>query len=160
MWGATVVLALAFMSLIVGAPLARAHGQGTFAFMAYSAFAGLCHQLPERSFYLAGYPLAVCARCFGIYAGFTLGLLLYPLVRSLRDESVPARAWLVVAALPTAVDFTLGITGVWANTHTSRALTGAFLGAGAVFYIMPGLCALGRSYRSHLPLQAQAGAGR
>jgi hypothetical protein len=35
----------------------------------YAAFAWICHQRPERSWEVAGRPLAVCVRCFGIYTG-------------------------------------------------------------------------------------------
>ncbi len=38
------------------------------------AFAPFCHQLPGRSFALAGVKLAVCARCAGIYLGMFLGI--------------------------------------------------------------------------------------
>jgi uncharacterized membrane protein len=154
-WLLLVGVVLGYVGLICAAPLLRARGYAVASALLYSVFAPLCHQQPERSFYLAGYPLAVCARCFGIYAGGALCLLLYPLVRSLADAtSVPARAWLVVAALPTAVDFTLGITGLWPNTHLSRALTGAWLGAGLVCFVLPGLLALGRSHRPHLSVPA------
>src|SRR4051812_8161347 len=35
----------------------------------------LCHQRPERSFYLWGTQFPVCARCAGIYAGAALGVI-------------------------------------------------------------------------------------
>ena len=143
LWLLCVAGAFAWLSLILGAPLLRARGHEALALFAYHVFAALCHQLPERSFYLAGQPLAVCARCFGIYAGFALGIVCYPLVRSLRRTDTPARLWLLLAALPTGVDFALGFTGLWANTHTSRALTGALLGAVAALYVVPGLIAFG-----------------
>lgn len=34
-------------------------------------FVGSCHQNPLRSFYLFGYPFALCARCFGVYLSCT-----------------------------------------------------------------------------------------
>jgi uncharacterized membrane protein len=83
--------------------------------------------------------MGVCARCTGIYFGFALTLLAYPLVRSLRSTTTPARKWLLLAALPLAIDFSLTFFGVWENTHTSRLLTGLLLGSVAVFYIMPGI---------------------
>src|SRR5205085_7886478 len=94
-----------------------------------------------------GQPLAVCARCAGVYAGVAVGVLCYPLVRSLARTDMPARRWLLLAALPMCVDFTLGLTGLWANTHTSRALTGALLGAVAALYVVPGLLDLSRLLR-------------
>jgi uncharacterized membrane protein len=131
--------ASAYLALIFAAPLAQASGHRALAWSLYRVFAPLCHQIPERSFYFAGHPLAVCARCLGVYAGFAVCLLLYPLVRSLRRTEAPRRGWLVVFALPCVVDFLISFTGLWHNTHASRALTGAWLGAGAVFFVAPGL---------------------
>ena len=154
-WGVCAAGALAWLGLIVSAPLLRASGHEAAAFVVYRVFAPLCHQLPERSYYLDGQPLAVCARCFGIYAGFALGVLCYPLVRSLRRTDTPARRWLLLAALPIGIDFALGFTGLWANTHTSRALTGALLGAVAALYVVPGLIALGLAIERRVPARAK-----
>ena len=44
------------------------------------SFAAVCHQIPDRSFAWAGAPLAVCARCLGLYAGAALAAAL-PLPR-------------------------------------------------------------------------------
>ncbi|MCA1631124.1 MAG: DUF2085 domain-containing protein [Acidobacteria bacterium] len=131
--------ALLYLALIFAAPLAEASGHTAVSWSLYGVFAPLCHQIAERSFYVAGHPLAVCARCAGVYAGFTLCLLLYPLVRSLRRTEAPRRGWLVVIALPCVLDFLVNFTGLWHNTHASRAITGAWLGAGAVFFVAPGL---------------------
>jgi uncharacterized membrane protein len=109
----------------------------------------VCHQIPERAFWIAGHPLGVCARCSGIYAGFTLAVLLYPLLASRRllKSGTPRREWLILALAPTTIDFTLGITGLWANTHSSRSLTGAWLGAWAAFYVVPGVLEISRQRR-------------
>jgi uncharacterized membrane protein len=136
------------MALIVGAPVAAGSGHETVAFVLYHGLSGVCHQMPERAFWVAGHPLAVCARCTGIYAGFTLAALLYPLVaRRLPTRATPRREWLIVALAPTTIDFTLGITGLWANTHLSRALTGAWLGAWLAFYVVPGVLEISQQRR-------------
>lgn len=109
--------------------------------------------MPERAFWVAGHPLAVCARCFGIYAGFAAATLIYPLARNVRQAGTPRRAWLILALLPTSVDFLLGVTGMWANTHSSRFFTGAWLGAWAAFYVVPGLVELGEGRARRLGLQ-------
>jgi uncharacterized membrane protein len=127
------------VALVLVAPLAAAGGHGELAQVIYRAFGVLCHQLPERSYFIDGHKLAVCSRCTGLYAGFALTLLLYPLVRSLRTTTTPPRSWLLLAAMPLAVDFSLTFFGIWENTHTSRLLTGALLGSVAVFYVVPGL---------------------
>ena len=130
--------ALSFVGLIVAAPFLRARGLAFAAQVVYQGFHAACHQMPERSFHLWGYPLAVCARCFGLYAGALVGVLFYPLTRRLTWTGTPPRAWLFAAALPTSVDFLLGVFGVWENTHWSRFLTALLLGVAVAFYIVPG----------------------
>lgn len=139
MWSVVAAISLIFMGMIIGAPVALARGHNFFALAIYGAFSRLCHQIPERSFFIAGHQFAVCARCTGLYAGFTVATLCYPLVRSLRRTDTPARRWLFIAAAPLAIDFFLGFFGIWENTHLSRFVTGALLGSVAVFYVMPGL---------------------
>jgi uncharacterized membrane protein len=141
-WLASAGTVLALVSLIVVAPLAAAGGYNGAAFAIYRAFGVLCHQIPERSYFIDGHKLAVCSRCTGIYAGFAFTLLLYPLVRSLRNTATPPRSLLILAALPLAIDFSLTFFGIWDNTHTSRLLTGLLLGSVAVFYVMPGIIEL------------------
>lgn len=138
-WLIAVMGCLSVMSLILGAPLALSAGHPFWAFTIYRAFSYVCHQIPERSFFIAGHQFAVCSRCFGLYAGFTVATIAYPVVRSLRQTEAPARKWLFLAAVPLAIDFAVGYFGIWENTHSSRFATGALLGAVAVFYVMPGL---------------------
>ena len=50
-----------------------------------------CHQNPSRCLLIDGHPLALCARCLGVYAGF----LSWPLARKLnRFFLLP---WIVIA---------------------------------------------------------------
>ena len=138
-WLGTCLIALTIPGLIVSAPLAQAHGHPEFAAAIYKAFSFVCHQISERSFHVAGYQFAVCSRCMGLYAGFAVAALVYPLASSLSRTDTPSRIWLVLASLPLAIDFALGYFSIWQNTHLSRFLTGALLSSVAVFYIMPGL---------------------
>jgi uncharacterized membrane protein len=142
MWLAAAGGAVLVAGSIIAAPLLQANGHAAAALTIYAAFSHLCHQIPSRSFSIAGHQFAVCARCFGLYAGFTGALLCYPLVRSLRRTDTPPRRWLFAATLPLAVDFSLTYFGLWENTHVSRLLTGALLGSVSVFYVMPGLIEL------------------
>ena len=50
----------------------------SMALRPYLRFA--CHQNPSRCLLIDGHPLALCARCLGVYAGF----LSWPLVRRLN----------------------------------------------------------------------------
>lgn len=138
-WAISAAIVTLLVTLVVIAPVAAASGYDGIARGIYRAFGAFCHQLPERSYFIDEHKLAVCSRCTGVYAGFVFTLLVYPLVRSLRTTAIPARKWLVLAALPTFIDFSLTFFGIWENTHTSRLLTGFFLGSAAVFYVMPGI---------------------
>jgi uncharacterized membrane protein len=135
---ASVLVAL-FTSLIIIAPVMAASGNADLAAGIYRAFAPFCHQLAERSYFIDGHKFAVCSRCTGIYFGFAFTLLVYPLVRSLRNAAFPERRWLLLATVPLAIDWSLTFFGIWENTHTSRLLTGLLLGSTAVFYVMPGI---------------------
>jgi uncharacterized membrane protein len=138
-WGSALAGAASLVALIVLAPVLRARGSLVASGVFYQFFHAACHQIPERSFHVAGYPLAVCARCFGLYVGALVGVAAYPLARGLIRRDLPARGWLIAAAVPTTVDFALGFFGVWENTHTSRFLTALLLGVVAAFYIVPGM---------------------
>jgi uncharacterized membrane protein len=137
-WSLLMLCALWLLGMIVAAPWASAHGHLAFASTLYRGFSYVCHQIPARSFQLEEHPFAVCARCTGIYAGFALGLTLYPLVRpEWQRASSPARVWLFIASGPIIIDFALGFFGIWENTHFSRLMTGAFFGAVCAFFIVP-----------------------
>ena len=154
MWFLAAAVSLALMSLIIGAPLALDAGHPFWGLTIYQAFSYVCHQIPERSFFVAGHKFAVCSRCTGLYAGFAVATLVYPGVKSLRQTEAPTRKWLFIAAAPLVIDFSVGYLGIWDNTHSSRFVTGALLGAVSVFYVMPGLMDLslrdwrGKSKRS------------
>lgn len=141
-WAAVTAVALLLVGLIVAAPLATARGSAQLGSSIYSAFGYLCHQIPERSFHVAGHKFAVCSRCTGLYAGFAVAVLSYPLTRSLNSTGTPSRLWLLLAAVPLAIDFGLGYFDIWHNTHASRFVTGALLSSVAAFYIVPGFIEL------------------
>ena len=78
------------------------------------AFSTVCHQLPHRSPHLAGEAIALCRRCSGILLGLLAGLALAPLVgtRPLRRIQRSGQiGWLILAGVPTAVDWALGALG-------------------------------------------------
>ena len=159
-WALAAGFGLFLVGIILGAPLLAASGHSFGATTLYKAFSPLCHQIDARSFHFHGHPFAVCARCTGIYFGFTAGALLYPIFKSLRRTDSPPRIWLILATVPTTIDFLFGFTGVWSNTHWSRFLTASILGATAAVYIVPGLMDLAlRGWRGNkLPALLEASA--
>jgi uncharacterized membrane protein len=141
-WVVVSVGTLLFVSMIVTAPLAAAAHHDSLAGTLYHSFGLLCHQLPERSFFIAGQKFAVCSRCTGLYFGFAATLLFYPLLKSLRRVDLPSRKWLIATSIPLLIDFSLTFFGILENTHATRFLTGLLLGSVVVFYVMPGIVEL------------------
>ena len=100
----------------------------------------ICHQLPDRSFFIGGQQLPVCARCTGVYLSFAAGFLAWWAVKTSRGWTpmtlLPRRSVVVtaVAAAPTVVSFTSGVLGVWDGSNLTRAVLAVPLGlaAGAV----------------------------
>lgn len=102
------------IAMVVAAPLSAA-SNGRAASLLHEFFAPVCHQIAERSFHLAGHPLAVCHRCFGFYVGFTLGLAVLPQVRPFRDWLLDRPRRILFFLAPTAIDWLLPM-----NTAASR----------------------------------------
>ena len=59
---------------------------------------GICHQIPERSFFLDGHQMPLCARCSGTYLGAILGFLGLVVAGRRRTGELPRAAILVMLA--------------------------------------------------------------
>ena len=132
-------ISLALVALISSPPWLMRSGHPVTAAVVYAIFEPLCHQQRERSFVIDGWSLAVCARCTGIYSGFLLGLLLYPLLRRIDQESTPHRLWLIVSLALMAVEALGGWADVFPSSFLTRTATGALTGVVSAFFVLPGL---------------------
>jgi uncharacterized membrane protein len=139
-WSVSCFVTFVWIFLILLAALAEANNFPSLSRTLYKFFSFVCHQIPSRSFHLENHAFGVCARCFGVYFGLLGGLLAYPFFRSVASIEEPfPRFWLFLAMLPMAIDWSLGFSGIWDNTHWSRFLTGAILGAVCAVFIVPAL---------------------
>jgi len=125
-------------------PLAAHYGHAELAGAGYASYAGVCHQVPARSFHLRGRPLAVCHRCAGVHAGLLAGVALYPFRRRRRRDRLPGPGLILVAAAPMVLDLSLAWAGWYENTMVSRLATGALFGTALAYYLMPALTDLVR----------------
>jgi uncharacterized membrane protein len=100
-------------------------------------FSPVCHQIPNRSFHLAGHPLAVCSRCTGIYLGFLFGVMLYPCFRNFKKSILPPRWILLVGILPIAVEVLFSLCRIIHPGNLCRCLTGFGAGNVTAFYVLP-----------------------
>jgi uncharacterized membrane protein len=158
-------LALAiYIGLPALAPILMDSGHERAAGLIYTVFSPLCHQLPERSFFLfgehsvysyealgralggfvpsryvgnadLGFKVAVCERCVSIYGiGLQAGLL-FGLVRK-RLKPLSIRGFLLLIA-PMGIDGTGQLIGFWESTWWSRLATGALFGIACVWLLFP-----------------------
>lgn len=138
-WLVLFFLSVVWVALIIAPPLMKHGGMGDASSNLYYFFSFLCHQIPSRSFHIYEDIFAVCSRCFGVYLGIVLGLLFYPLFRSVDNTDPMPRVWLILACVPLGIDWSLTFFGIWENTHLTRFLTGALVGGACAIYILPAM---------------------
>lgn len=126
---------LLFAALPVLAPLLHAGGVSGSADAITAAYSVVCHQLPSRSYFLAGYQMAFCERDTAIYATMALAGLAWARWR----RRLPRLHWsaFLLLALPMAVDGFSQLFGLRESTWQLRTLTGALFGLGCVWFGFP-----------------------
>ncbi len=121
---------LLMLAAIFAAPL-LAESASTASLLLYSAFSWVCHQRPQRTWCADGYPLAVCVRCLGLYAGALIGAAAgrgFHRRLFLASLAVLGVEWLVEAAgwagPPAVVRFSAGglagfflVPALWGEHH-------------------------------------------
>jgi len=147
-WAISAFLVAVWMTLIVLPPVLLANGSDNISSPIYYFFSFICHQIPERSFHVAGHQFAVCSRCFGVYFGLLAGFLIYPFWRNIDEIEPLPRIWLFLSLIPIGIDWSLTVFGIWENTHVSRLITGMILGVACATFIIPALVEIARNSRS------------
>jgi uncharacterized membrane protein len=129
---------IGWFAAVLLAPLAI-HSSHAFlsdaAALVYAAGGLVCHQRPERSYWLAGSQLPVCARCTGLYAAAALAA---PFALAF-GSAVPgrrARLTALVAALPTAATWSLEFMRLAHPSNTVRAIAALPLGFVAAWLVV------------------------
>jgi uncharacterized membrane protein len=156
------------MGLVLGvallAPWLMLHGAPGAGQLIYLMYRPLCHQLPERSFFLGGpqaaytlpelnahlgyeaparwigdaqlgFKMAFCERDAAIYAGWLAAGLGFGLVR----RRFRGLSWQVMVALavPITVDGVGQLFGAWESTWWMRVITGVLFAVGTVGFAYP-----------------------
>lgn len=102
---------------------------------------GLCHQLPERSFFGGGLQAPVCARDTGIYLGFVISLaLLIALHKGTRPrEFPPLPVWVLLAVLVGFMgwDGVTSYAGLRESNNLLRLITGMSTGFAVAVIVLP-----------------------
>ncbi len=110
-----------FVTLPWLAPLFMALGWQGAGGLLNRIYAGFCHQLPERSYFIFGYQVAHCHRCVFFYGGIFVAGLLYARARprllhndgrGLINYTALAIPTAVLLCLPMLVDTVTHIVGL------------------------------------------------
>jgi hypothetical protein len=161
---------ITWAALLVLAPWVAAEAHATpiesgFLLAAYALGSGICHQRPERSFFLWAHQMPVCARCAGIYAGAALAAIIATWMAPLKGrpttdgEGRPTtdavgrrfsaatrwRVLLSVAALPAAISLVYEWTTGRMPSHWTRAATGLPLGAAVAWLVLEAMAPRARA---------------
>lgn len=121
------MLPLAIVLVAIGVPRLWTHIP-IIAFALQHALSLICHQRPDRSFWILGAPIALCARCLGIYIGAAVGLLL-------RTSRRIALQILIIVATLNILDAVSELAGLHGNWMTVRFVLGLTLGASGALLI-------------------------
>lgn len=115
------------------------HPQGLLGDILWNIGFIVCHQYPERSFFIDGYQLPVCARDTGTLIGFLI-ILVYALVlKRYRNAGIPDK-WIIAFSMAGFIFFAFdGLSsymGFRLTTNEVRFLSGIFMGSGMAFFIV------------------------
>ncbi len=154
-WVIGLAVVSAWVFAIVLTPVAKANGFTGISTPIYHFYSYICHQIPDRSFYVEGAQFGVCSRCFGVYFGILFGFVIYPLWRRIDEIEPLPRFWLFLSLIPIAVDWSLTIFGIWENTHLSRFITGLILGVACATFIIPALVEISRNFNYRKRISTQ-----
>jgi len=100
----------------------------------------VCHQLPEKSIFIEGKQLPVCARDTGIYFGSLISLFFVLLSKRRRSNSIPVpyiSFTFVFFMLLMGVDAVSSYVGFRETTNSIRLLTGLLVGISLPLFMYP-----------------------
>lgn len=100
----------------------------------------ICHQLEERSLFVDGKPLSVCARCTGIYIGIFSTLLYLHLFKRKRAITIPTikmSFFLLLLTVPLMIDGLGSYFILFDSNNLRRLITGIIFGFTLPYFIYP-----------------------
>lgn len=161
------VFSSAYLGLALLAPILMAAGHALAAEIIYTVYSPLCHQWPDRSYFMygpqvqyslselrswlgtevtryyvgepaLGYKTAMCQRCIAMFGVILVAGLLYAIKRRRVGVVKPLSWWSVALLLvPVAVDGGGQLIGLWESTWWSRSVTGMLFGIAWVGWVYP-----------------------
>jgi len=127
-----------WIAAVFAAPYLK-HQSSVYGQLIYAIYSPTCHQIPSRCLTLYGNPLAVCARCLGIYFGFFGGTILLPVFHGLSSGILPRAKVLILFSMPMVIDAAANLVSLWDSPNWLRLATGLIWGSILPFYFIPGI---------------------
>jgi uncharacterized membrane protein len=141
-------MAILYAALPWIGPLLERAGYTRLGRLVFLLYTPLCHQLPERSFFISRYQVCYCHRCTALYSTIALTGLLYGALRWRFQIPNRVLGW---AAIPILVDglwhladdylpwigLRGGVDGVGSLNFWVRMVTGLVFGVVAVLWLYP-----------------------
>lgn len=107
----------------------------------------LCHQLPERSFFIHEHQSPLCARCTGMYLGFLISLVFLIIRRRTHSARMPTTAMISVLigfitimgidGINSTVSIIPGAPQLYHTTNVHRLVTGTLFGIAMCLLFFP-----------------------
>lgn len=91
----------------------------------------VCHQIPERSFFIQNLQFPLCARCTGIYTGMFLSFLYLFISNRYKGNKPPTIKHLIIMVilwLPMMIDGASSYLGLRDTNNAIRLITGLLFG--------------------------------
>lgn len=85
-----------------------------------------CHQLPDRSFFVAGYQFPICARCTGIFIGYIISFM-YSFIHKKLSLFL-----IIILITPMAIDGGIQYFTRYISNNIKRFVTGILAGFGFI----------------------------
>lgn len=96
----------------------------------FLAIAFMCHQMPERSFFIRGQQFPLCARCTGILVGYLIGLILGCITR------FEGYLNFLVLIVPMLIDGGIQLVFKVESNNCRRFITGILGGIGIIYLLI------------------------
>jgi uncharacterized membrane protein len=149
-------------------PLAKAAGYPLAGELLFRLYTPLCHQIPERSFFVCGHQVGFCHRCTAMYTAIVAAGLLFGLLRRrMRPTSLKAGGWLLLPMLldggthlindALGLGFRGGGDAIGTPNFWLRMITGVLVGVAALVVFFP---RVERELRGALAVLGQQPSGR
>ncbi len=85
-----------------------------------------CHQQPDRSFWLFGYPVALCCRCYGVYLSVMVSSI-FAIYNKLKINKYVIFLLALVVAVDIYINYGIGIR-TYNTGNLTRFIVGIIMG--------------------------------